>query len=248
MNLIEAFKNSEKSLQYNLKSTEFPYHPVAKGDVAEDTWRTLLEKVLPSRFSVGTGFVIDAHNQVSGQIDCIIYDNVYTPTFWGDKDYRFVPVESVHAVFEIKQKISLTYLREASKKIESVRALHRTSTSYRASGNVEAPKPLIHIIGGILATKFNYKHGPNSKHFLKTIENILNQDTQKNIDIILSACHGYADYFDTGFPTAQPKIDTGEGSAFRGIFRLIQALLQQGTVGAIDLNYYQIHSLGKKNK
>ena len=247
MNLSEALKYSEKSLQIKLNSAEFPEHPVAKGDIAEDTWRTLLSRVLPARFSVGTGFVIDAHNQVSGQMDCIIYDNVYTPTFWGEGGYRFVPAESVHAVFEIKQEISLKYLREASNKIESVRTLHRTSTSFRASGKDEDPKPLIYIIGGILATKFDYKKGPNSQSFLNGIAEIQQQDPKNNIDTILTAFDGYADYFDTGFPTEQPKIDTGEGSAFRGIFRLIKALLKQGTVGAIDLEYYQIHSMGIKN-
>lgn len=248
MNLSEAFKYSEKSLQIKLRSAEFPEHPVAKGDVAEDTWRDLLKRVLPSRFSIGAGFVIDAHKQVSEQIDCIIYDNVYTPTFWGEGGYRFVPAESVHAVFEIKQNISLEFLRQASNKIESVRTLHRTSATYRASGMDEKPKPLIHIIGGLLATKFHYKNGPKAKHFLKNIAEIQQWGSQNNnIDTFLTAFDGYADYFDTGFPAEQPKIDTGEGSTFRGIFRLIEALLKEGTVGAIDLNYYQIHSLSIEN-
>ena len=75
--LREAFIYTEKSLQAKLKSANFPDHPVAKGDVSEDAWRELLRRFLPSRFSVESGFIIDAHNEASEQIDCIIYDKVF---------------------------------------------------------------------------------------------------------------------------------------------------------------------------
>lgn len=56
--------------------------------------------------------------------------------------------------------------------------------------------------------------------------------------MVLTACDGYTDYFDTGFPTDRPCKDTNEGAATRGLFRLVRALLAQGTVGAIDLGLY----------
>ena len=238
--LHEAFIYTEKSLKAKLESANFPDHPVAKGDVSEDAWRELLRRFLPSRFSVESGFIIDAHNKASDQIDCIIYDQVFTPTFWGTHGYIYVPAESVHAVFEIKPQVTKKYLRQASDKIESVRILYRTSAPYIASGKQEEPKPLFHIIGGLLATKMQYKKGIEASAFNKAIYEFQREDPKnKSIDIILTAFDGYADYFDTGFPTDKaPHKDTTEGAATRGLFRLVRALLLQGTVGAIDLEYY----------
>ena len=237
--LREAFIYTEKSLQAKLESANFPDHPVAKGDVSEDAWRELLRRFLPSRFSVESGFIIDAHNAASEQIDCIIYDKVFTPILWGDSGYIYIPSESVHAVFEIKPQVTKEYLQQASKKIESVRILHRTSAPYIASGKQEDPKPLIHIIGGLLATRMQYKEGIKAPAFNRAIDEIQREDPRnKSIDTILTAFDGYTDYFDTGFPTDNPHKDMAEGSATRGLFRLLRALLLQGTVSAIDLEYY----------
>ena len=238
--LYEAFRYIEKSLQVRLESANFPDHPVAKGDVSEDAWRELLRRFLPSRFSIESGFIIDAHNEVSDQIDCIIYDQVFTPTLWGTHGYIYVPAESVHAVFEIKPRVTKQYLLKASEKIESVRRLHRTSASYIVSGREEEPKPLFHIIGGLLATKMQYKKGIEASAFNNAISELQRKDPEnKSIDIILTAFDGYADYFYTGFPTDKdPHKDMDEGAATRGLFRLVRALLLQGTVSAIDLEYY----------
>ena len=245
--LREAFRYTEKSLQAKLQSADFPDHPTAKGDVSEDAWRELLSHFLPSRYCVETGFVIDAHNTVSKQIDCIIYDNNFTPTFWGERGYIYVPAESVHAVFEIKQEITKEYLRQTSEKIESVRILYRTSAPYTASGKKEEPKPLFHIIGGLLATKAKYIKGLNEPRLNKAVHEIQKQDPKnKCIDIILTAFNGYADYFNTAFPTDLPYIDIEEGAATRGLFRLVKALLVQGTVSAIDLAYYHKNAFVEK--
>ena len=238
--LSEAFRHIEKSLQVKLEGANFPDHPVAKGDVSEDAWRELLRRFLPSRFSVESGFIIDAHNEVSEQIDCIVYDQVFSPTFWGTHGYIYVPAESVHAVFEIKPQVTKQYIIKASEKIESVRRLYRTSAPYIVSGRQEAPKPLFHIIGGLLATKMQYKKGIKAPAFNKAISELQQKDPKnKSIDIILTAFDGYADYFGTGFPTDKdPHKDMAEGAATRGLFRLVRALLFQGTVSAIDLECY----------
>ena len=238
--LRQAFIYSENSLRAKLESADFPDHPVAKGDVSEDAWRDFLKRFLPSRFSVISGFIIDAYDEVSKQIDCIIYDKVFTPTFWGESGYTYVPSEAVHAVFEIKPQVDKQYLRQTAEKIESVRVLHRTSAPYMASGRQEEPKPLFHIIGGMLATKMQYKKGIEAPAFEKAIHEFQREDPKnRSIDIILTAFNGYADYFDTGFPTDRdPHKDWAEGAATRGLFRLTRALLLQGTVGAIDLGYY----------
>ena len=246
--LSEGFKYTEKSLQAKLESANFPDHPVAKGDVSEDAWRDLLSRILPSRYCVEAGFIIDAHNRVSKQIDCIIYDNFFMPTLWGERGYIYVPVESVHAVIEIKQEITKEYLQQTSEKIESVRILHRTSAPNTESDREEEPEPSFPIIGGLLATKAKYVKGLNEPRFNKAVHEIQKQDPKnKSIDLILTAFNGYADYFNTGFPTDYPYIDIEEGAATRGLFRLVRAILLQGEVSAIDLDYYHKNAFIKKS-
>ena len=237
--LSEAFVYIERALQAKLESANFPDHPVAKGDVLEDAWRDLLRRYLPSRFSIESGFVIDAHDNTSEQIDCIVYDSFWTPNLWGNRGYIFVPAEAVHGIFEIKPRVNKGCLREASQKVESVRSLYRTSAPYIGSGREESPKPLLYIIGGLLATNAAYNKGLRAPQFFKAMDELQNIDEPaKNVDIVLTAFDGYADYFDMGFPADQPRVDIDPAAATRGLFRLVSALMVQGTVGAIDLGYY----------
>ena len=239
--LQEAFKYIESSLQAKLDGAHYPDHPTAKGDILEEAWREVLGRYLPARFRVENGFVIDSKGNISGQIDCIVYDNVYTPTFWGEGGHFHIPAEAVHAVFEIKPTVNKTYIQAASDKIASVRELHRTSIPYVGSGQENAPKELFPIIGGLLASKVEYKQGIEGKPFHRAVRSIHQNDSEcmKSIDLVLTGFDGYADYFDSGFPTdAPPHTDRTKGAATRGLFRLVRALLSQGTVGAIDLRCY----------
>ena len=240
VSLQDAFIYIEHALQARLESAEFPEHPTAKGDVSEVAWRETLARYLPARFRVGSGFVIDSMGRVSRQVDCIVYDNVHTPTLWGEGGYLHIPAEAVHAVFEIKPEVKKEYIRVASEIVESVRSLHRTSISYTGSGQENPPKEPIHIVGGLLATKAGYKTGLSGPAFGRAIEDVHRLGPiNRNLDIVFTAFSGYADYFDSGFPTERPPhMDTAEGAVARGLLRLTRALLVQGTVAAIDLARY----------
>jgi len=239
--LQEAFKYIERSLQAKLEGANYPEHPTAKGDILEEAWREVLRRYLPARFRVNDGFVIDSKGGISGQIDCIIYDNVFTPTFWGEGGHFHIPAEAVHAVLEIKPTVNLGYIRAASDKAASVRMLHRTSIPYMSSGQENPPKELFPIIGGLLASRIEYKEGIEGTAFQQAVDRIHQDDPEcmQSIDLVLTGFDGYADYFDSGFPTdAPPHRDIDKGAATRGLFRLVRALLSQGTVGAIDLRGY----------
>ena len=182
--------------------------------------------------------MIDSCDNRSEQIDCLIYDNNFTPILWGQNSYLHIPVEAVYAAFEIKQKVNKEYLLAAFQKIISVRNLYRTSVPYIGGGQEKEPKPLFHIIGGLLAKEATWKKGLESKYFEENMKQF--QDEKKCIDIVLTARHGFIDYFEAGIPSPTfPKVDKGKGAAIRGFFRLIRALTAQGTVGAINLKAYE---------
>ena len=67
-------------------------HPTAKGDVAEFDWNGAIDGFLPGRYAVSNAFVIDADGQVSEQIE--------------HGGAKFIPAESVFAIFEVKQELN----------------------------------------------------------------------------------------------------------------------------------------------
>jgi hypothetical protein len=150
-NLHSAYKGEEEKLLAALRTgREVAGHPVAQGQGTESNWHAVLVDVLPKRYQVSTGFVVDSHGNQSDQIDLIIRDAHFSPLFWEFGGFLYVPAESVYAAFEVKQTINRENVLYASDKVASVRRLHRTSASFAwARGNMEA-RQLPPILGGLL--------------------------------------------------------------------------------------------------
>lgn len=64
-----------------------------------------LRRVLPSNVSIGTGFVKNK-NQITRQIDIIIYDNS-VPMLFSEGDFVITLPESVLGIIEVKSKLKL---------------------------------------------------------------------------------------------------------------------------------------------
>lgn len=134
-------------------------HPGTMGDESEADWMGLISDFLPARYEVGPIFAVDSTGASSDQIDVAIYDQQYSPQWFGtSRGIRFVPVESVYAVFEVKPKLTKAYLEYGQSKIDSVRRLKRTSAPIiHAGGRYKAADPDgKRIIGGILTTRSNW--------------------------------------------------------------------------------------------
>lgn len=102
-------------------------HSGENGRAREQAIRDFLERIVPPRFGVDTGFVIDGRGGVSKQIDIVIHEFGRFPILHVG-GIQFFMVESVAAVIECKADISSTaYLREALENIASVKRLDRTN-------------------------------------------------------------------------------------------------------------------------
>jgi len=111
-------------------------HPGESGRSREQIIARYFGKIIPKEFDIGTGFVFDAHGNISRQIDLVIYRTGYHPVFEIGSIKHFI-VEAVVAVFENKANIdSRDKLQTALTNIESVKALDRTNggTNYLVSG------------------------------------------------------------------------------------------------------------------
>jgi hypothetical protein len=207
-------------------------HDVTLGDATEDAWIDLLRQYLPWRYRVAKAFAIDHLGNSTDQLDCLIFDAHFTPALFGKGNNLYVPVEAVHAVFEIKPSINAKQLKYASEKVASLRKLKRTSARQTWSNTSQEPKKLFHIIGGILALDAEWKDGLG-EFFLK---NFIKSKGNSQLNIALTGESGFCDRFDK---SKDPMIFRGQGSLMRGLFRLLAALRAQNTVPAIDWDKYE---------
>jgi len=207
-------------------------HPTMKGDTTEAQWITVLSTHLPARYSVGQGQIIDHHGAVSEQIDLVIFDRTYTPLLYSQKGAQYIPVESVYAVFEVKQNLSKAHITYAQDKVRSVRALHRTSAAiYSANGPV-APRPLFPIVGGLLTYQSDY-----NPCLSRAMQSNLSTDLADRLDIGCVAAHVAYDiqYGAGGVLTITHSARTPVVAFF---LMLLDRLSSLATVPAIDYSQY----------
>ena len=101
--------------------------PATVGSAMEQPVRKQLEQILPRGLAVGSGFVIDSYGRTSRQTDIVLYERDICPVFSinDTPETTYYPCECVVAVGEVKSVLDRNGLRDAFKKIESVKSLRR---------------------------------------------------------------------------------------------------------------------------
>lgn len=205
-------------------------HPGTKGDASEGIWLELLQKYLPERYKAASAHVVDSSGAFSDQIDVVIFDRQYSPFIFHFQGQIVVPAESVYAVFESKQSINAEQVAYARKKVASVRKLTRTSLPIPHAGGIYPPKPLAHILGGLLT--FQSDWSPSLGDPL--VAALTATDAEDRLDLGCVAAHGIfsceADECAVVTPMGKPA------TAF--LFELIARLQEKATVPMIDVRAY----------
>lgn len=205
-------------------------HPGTKGDASELVWLRLLQTYLPARYCAESAYVVDSQGKFSEQIDVVIFDRQYSPFIFNFEGQYIIPAESVYAIFEAKQAINAEQVQYAHKKVASVRCLHRTSLPIPHAGGTYDPKPLQHIVGGLLTFESDW-----SPALGDPLRRALEDSTDlQRLDLGCVAAHGVFEYADeVGFTlTAMAKPAT----AF--LFEMIARLQAMATVPMIDIRTY----------
>jgi hypothetical protein len=128
MKLNETLKKVSQQLdiEFGELSREV-FHRLKSGEARENALRKILEKYLPQRVGLDSGFVIDAQGRESKQIDVVIYDKT-NATVFDINGIKYFPCEVVIAVGEVKSDIdSKKDLEDALNKIRSVKELDRSN-------------------------------------------------------------------------------------------------------------------------
>lgn len=206
-------------------------HPGTKGDASEGVWLELLTAYLPSRYQAAKAHVVDSRGVFSEQIDVVVFDRQYSPFIFKYQDQTIIPAESVYAVFEAKQAINAGQIEYAQKKIASVRRLHRTSLPIPHAGGTYPAKPLIPILGGILAFESDWSP-PLGEPLVSALSF---GDAASRLDIGCVAAHGY---FMFSKLAGGYDVFGGGKPATAFLFRLISELQFSGTVPMIDVQAY----------
>ena len=105
LDLAGNFRSDAEALR-KAREEAIRIHPTdirAAGNEVERAVRDYLKRMLPPRYYVTSGHLIDSGSLVSPQQDIIIADNVGLPSLYTTKDgTEYVPITSVHAIGEVK--------------------------------------------------------------------------------------------------------------------------------------------------
>ena len=76
--------------------------------------RRILAAFLPTRYAVGSGFVIDSFGGRSRQVDLVVFDELYSSKLFKTFSQVLFPVETVFACIEVKTTIDKVRLTEVA--------------------------------------------------------------------------------------------------------------------------------------
>lgn len=209
-------------------------HPTDLGTITEIDWCKAFRNFLPSRYAVNKATIIDSNGETSDAIDLVVYDEMQSPLLFEKNDVRYIPAESVYAVFEIKQELTKPYVTYAGKKAASVRRLHRTSVEFPSAGNVQKAITPQRIIAGVLATSSKWKEPFGAK--LTGALASLPEDERLDLGCVLHD-GGFEVAYDDGGGVTLEASDDDAGLIFV-LMRLFERLRPMGTVPAIDLQLW----------
>lgn len=235
MNLRDIFLGLQRKMTGTLEAHRMASdNKVAKGTASELQWRAMLANYLPERYCVTEGFVVDYRGSISDQLDIIICDRQYSPLLFDEDGTRYVPAESVYAVFEVKAHIDAGNLAYAGAKAASVRRLKRTSAPItHAGGRFKAKKPP-RILAGVLAleTRWSARHG----RAFNAVFSKMKPDARLDLGCVLQGGG-----FSVEYPRRGPaRVETSKPDAALIFFfvTLLARLQAMGTVPAVDFEKY----------
>jgi hypothetical protein len=218
-------------------------HEPTKGEGSESIWIKFLRDYLPKRYSVAKAKIVDYKGNTSDQIDVVIYDTQYTPFVLNKKNVKYIPAESIYAIFEAKQDVNKSQLVYAGKKIESVRNLLRTTAPVIDRGEIKPAPQLFKIIGGFLCLESRWSGSISTN---KAFREQFNSSTELSFIDIGCVLNDKSFKIDMDITDAlNPKVifnfSTKEETLIYFFLKLVTELQKLGTVRPIDLSKYIDH-------
>ncbi len=123
----EALEKNFK-IQSEILTKALP-HSGERGSNNELYLKQFLEKVLPKRFGIGSGFIIssDPNKEPSNQNDIIIYDHYWNSPIYNELTSNIYPIECIYATIEVKSKIVKNKQSDLDKALENIAKIRNLS-------------------------------------------------------------------------------------------------------------------------
>ena len=116
-------------------------HSGETGTLIEQQFRSHLEEILPEAIGVSHGFVVDSNDEISRQMDIILYDKLNTPRIFASEGAQMFPVEATYACGEIKTYLNSSALEDSFEKCLSYKDLCRKVY-------IKRPSPITYTLFG----------------------------------------------------------------------------------------------------
>jgi hypothetical protein len=98
-------------------------HLGERGRIAEEIIKGVLSRLLPKRFSIGTGVIVSSSGDASPQTDIVIFDDFNNSPLLTEFGSCVFPVETVYATIEVKSVLTAAELRKSLAAIRQLRAI-----------------------------------------------------------------------------------------------------------------------------
>ena len=114
--------------------TSFNINNFDSGPGVEDLVRDQFRSLLPERYAVSSGVIMDSHGDTCNECDLVVLNRFWAPLlkYGSTNESRriHIPVEAVYSVIEIKQTLTERSLDDAMKKLVTYKHLERLRSEY----------------------------------------------------------------------------------------------------------------------
>jgi len=129
LNLEGIFKSINKKmlLDFDEISSEIK-HRGSKGRVREfEIVNEYLSKYIPGNIGVANGELISKDDQVSSEVDIVLFEKNSTPYLLKKEGYQVFPIECVYGMIEVKSQLDKNQLEDSFKKIHKIKKMPKSA-------------------------------------------------------------------------------------------------------------------------
>lgn len=123
MDIRKIFESVSLELSAKFQKSAQIKHHGGKGDNRENAFVGFLEEYLPKKYGIGRGEVISPDNDISGELDIVIFDKDHCPLFLKSESHSLYPRESVFGAISMKSHLDSEELKDAYQNIVSLKKI-----------------------------------------------------------------------------------------------------------------------------
>lgn len=123
--LLDSISVVAAELAASLEVGASASHRLTQGTLRERRFRRLIRPLVPARFRLVSGLIVNSKGASSRQQDCLVVDALHAAPFVDESDEGIVPVETVAAAIELKTRATPAEVRSAVRATASGKALIR---------------------------------------------------------------------------------------------------------------------------